>query len=430
MVVEAAEPDAPAATRDIAAVRRLDPEQCGARGDLDVAGDEHVAHPSGDRRRHGDLHLHRLDDAEPIAHRDDVARLDVDADDERRGRRPDDAGIVAGEAVGDAVHLDEVVAALVRRHHGERLVADRQPSPAAAEPLGLHDDSLAVEPDGEAVGTQLAHDDLVGLAAVAQLDRPADRRVGLRAPPLGPAEERRALAGGGERERVEGGHDEGDVGVARRQVAVGGGEPVEPRRVDVAGAHLRPLQQVEQERPVRRAAVDDDGHLRERPVQPGQRFVAVATGGDDLGDHRVVLRRDDIALAHAGVDPDARADRQREDLDRAGRGGERSLRVLGVEAGLDRVALGRRRLALQPASGRDVQLQLDEIEPGRQLGDRVLDLQARVDLEEREALLGGLVQELDGAGVLVAGDAGQAHRRGAQVDGPARASGRCTATPR
>ena len=41
--------------------------------------------------------------------------------------------------------------------------------------------------------------------------------------------------------------------------------------------------------------------------------------------------------------------------------------------------------------------------PGRRLGDRVLDLQAGVDLEEREQLLVGLVEELDGARVDVAG---------------------------
>ena len=113
-----------------------------------------------------------------------------------------------------------------------------------------------------------------------------------------------------------------------------------------------------------------------------------------------------------------------------GRRGERPLRVLGVEAGLDGVALGRRRLALQAAAGGDVQLQLDEVEPGRQLGDRVLDLQAGVDLEEREALLGRLVQELDRAGVLVAGDAWPGARPPPAGRGPAPASAPCTATPR
>ena len=41
--------------------------------------------------------------------------------------------------------------------------------------------------------------------------------------------------------------------------------------------------------------------------------------------------------------------------------------------------------ALEPAPAGDVELQLHQVEPGRLLGDRVLDLQPRVDLHEREA---------------------------------------------
>ena len=69
---------------------------------------------------------------------------------------------------------------------------------------------------------------------------------------------------------------------------------------------------------------------------------------------------------------------------RPGAGAKSPLGVLGVEPGLDRVAALGRRLALEPPAGGDVQLQLDEVEAGGQLGDRVLDLQAGVDLEERE----------------------------------------------
>ena len=104
------------ARRRPSSLDRLDAEQRRAGVDLHVAGDEHVADPPGDRGGDGDLHLHRLDDAEAVAGVDDVVGRDVDADDERRRRRPHDAGVVAGEAVGDAVDLDEVVAALHRRH--------------------------------------------------------------------------------------------------------------------------------------------------------------------------------------------------------------------------------------------------------------------------------------------------------------------------
>ena len=69
-------------------------------------------------------------------------------------------------------------------------------------------------------------------------------------------------------------------------------------------------------------------------------------------------------------------------LHRARRRGEAALRVLRVDAGLDRVPARRRRIPLEPAARRDVELQLDQVEAGRRLGHRVLHLEARVDLEE------------------------------------------------
>ena len=96
--------------RRVVGLDRFDAEQRRAGVDLHVAGHEHVTHAPADRRGDGDLHLHRLDHTEAVAGLDDVVGRDVDADDERRRRRPHDAGVVAGEAVGDAVDLDEVIA--------------------------------------------------------------------------------------------------------------------------------------------------------------------------------------------------------------------------------------------------------------------------------------------------------------------------------
>ena len=59
-------------------------------------------------------------------------------------------------------------------------------------------------------------------------------------------------------------------------------------------------------------------------------------------------------------------------------------RVLGVQPGLDRVPLRRRRFGVEPTAVGDMQLQLDEVEAGGGLGDRVLDLQPGVHLEEEE----------------------------------------------
>ena len=58
----------------------------------------------------------------------------------------------------------------------------------------------------------------------------------------------------------------------------------------------------------------------------------------------------------------------------------------------------------------DVELQGDEVEPGRGLGHRVLDLQARVHLEEEEAPV-VVREELDGAGARVVDRAGRGDRR-------------------
>ena len=61
----------------------------------------------------------------------------------------------------------------------------------------------------------------------------------------------------------------------------------------------------------------------------------------------------------------------------------------------------RRRIQIEPLAARDPNLPAHEIEAGHHLGDRVLDLQPRVHLEEIEAAV--LVeQELDRAGVGVA----------------------------
>ena len=149
-----------------------------------------------------------------------------------------------------------------------------------------------------------------------------------------------------------------------------------------------------------------------RAAQPGQRLVAGAAVGDDLGDHRVEVGRDRVALADAGVDPDARARRAA----RAARSG----RATGAKSRSGSSALSRAStacpfsggcVALEPAAGRDVQLRLDQVEVGGHLGDRVLDLQPGVDLEEGERPLARVVEELDRAGAAVADRERPAARR-------------------
>src|SRR6185369_13936562 len=94
--------------------------------------------------------------------------------------------------------------------------------------------------------------------------------------------------------------------------------------------------------------------------------------------------------------------------------------VLGAQARLDRMAAGletREQLALcdrYRLAGGDAQLPLDEIDVDELLGQRVLDLQPRVHLDEPERAA-SVEQELDCAGAAVADrardrDGGVAHR--------------------
>ena len=145
--------------------------------------------------------------------------------------------------------------------------------------------------------------------------------------------------------------------------------------------------------------------------RPGERRRPILGPDDHLRDQRVVERRDPVALEDVRVDAHARAERRAEARDRAGRRPEVVLRILRVDAELDRVAaqLGaaRRREAL---ARRDRELRAREVDPGQELGDRVLDLEARVHLDEVEAPL-GVEQELDRPGAAVVERLARAARR-------------------
>jgi hypothetical protein len=74
-----------------------------------------------------------------------------------------------------------------------------------------------------------------------------------------------------------------------------------------------------------------------------------------------------------------------------------------------------RRLAVQARAHGHTQLELHEVESRRDLGDGMLDLKPGVDLEEGEGLVVGLVEELHGPGVAIAGRTGQVDCRSPQL---------------
>ena len=116
---------------------------------------------------------------------------------------------------------------------------------------------------------------------------------------------------------------------------------------------------------------------------------------------------------------------------RPGDGREVAVGVLGVEPGLDGVAAPRPAgspSSLPPAA--TCSCSLDQVDAGGDLGDRVLDLQPGVDLEEGEQLLAGVVEELDGAGAAVADRQRRAARPTPSARRPARARAPARRTPR
>ena len=393
----------------------LEPHEPRAALDLGVGVDQHLRHPPAHRGAQGGLELHALDDGDRVALAHGVTGGDGDGDDHGRRGGAHEPGLAAGDVVHGAVDLDEVVGTLRHRQHAERAPADGQASLEAPGAVHDHVDagSVALEHDPVVRRLRAGHPQPVGLADDADVDLVPHLVADLGTAALGGEEQAALLAELVGLVGLDRGREQGDVDAARRRVAVGH-HRVEPGGVRGAPGDLGPGEQVEQERLVGRAALDDDGGLPDRAGQPGPGLVAGAAPGDHLGDHRVVLRGDDVAGGHAGVDADAGAGGQHEVADRAGRGREAALGVLGGEAGLDGVA-GRggtdgvhvaQHVGERPAH-RHVQLELDDVDAGDGLGDRVLHLQARVDLHEREQLVAGVVEELDGAGVDVPRGAGE-----------------------
>ena len=395
---------------------RLDDQERRPGVDVGAGGGEDLPDPPAVRGHHRHLHLHRLEDRDRRPGLHLVARGDGDGHDERRRGGSHDASPVSRHAMGDSVDLDHPIRAVGDRVDRERVLADHQPAREAAEGLGLHGDGRAIGLDPVAARTRLRDGETIALAPVAEIDRPADLVARPWPAPRGSRIEAAALELLLGVVDVDGGGEQRDAGVTRRDVAVGGDDAVEPTGAGRAGDHLRAVEQVEQEALVRRPRAHHHGRLRQGPAQPRARLGAIPAPADDLGDTVAsYVRGDDVAHGNARLDAHPRPGGQREQLDRPGRGGEATLGVLGVEPGLDRVAERGRRLALQVPARGDVDLQLHEVEPRRHLGDGVLGLQARGEPGEREGALVGAIEELDGPGAAVADRPGQVDGRRPQL---------------
>src|SRR5579872_2269008 len=144
-----------------------------------------------------------------------------------------------------------------------------------------------------------------------------------------------------------------------------------------------------------------DDHLRQRIFHARDGGVAAVAVRNHLGDERVVEGRHVVARVDMTVDADSRSPRGVPQPDGTGRGDE-GLGVLGVDAALHgmaadlHVALG----VGQPLATGDQQLRLDQIDTGDELGDRMLDLDTGIHLDEVE--LAVFEEELERAGAAIA----------------------------
>ena len=192
--------------------------------------------------------------------------------------------------------------------------------------------------------------------------------------------------------------------------------------VRLAGAERFVGDDVFEERDVRFHAADAEFAQRAVHALAGHREIA-AHGGE-LHQHGIIERRDDRAgIARGGVEADSETGGGAVVEDAAVVRGEIFLRILGGDAALDREAVARdlvlrwqgdflieKRVAL-----RDEDLRADEVDARDTFRDGVLDLDARVHLDEEPVVLIHVVEEFDGARVVVADAVGEFHRRVAKL---------------
>src|SRR6202012_5314084 len=79
-------------------------------------------------------------------------------------------------------------------------------------------------------------------------------------------------------------------------------------------------------------------HFRQRDTHPLDGLFAGCAVGDQLADHRIVVRRGEIAVVRVGIDADPRATRRMPRRQTSWQRGELEL-IFGVDPGFDSVTL-------------------------------------------------------------------------------------------
>ena len=305
----------------VAVADGLEAHERGAGLDLAAGGHEQLPDPGGERRGQDGLHLHRLEHQHGRARGDLVAHRHRGGDDQRRGGGAQHAALVEADPVGDPVDLDELDGAVRGGDQPVLAAADGDAGGVVVDAVELGLDGVLAggggDGDAEPVRRHARHGQRVGRAAQRELDL-APRGV----LQLGAAAARRLeQASAGDRlvglVGLDPGRHQGDPGVTVAAEPALAADPVDPAGVGAAVDHLGGVEQLEDEALVGGAALDDDGGLLHGAAQAGESLVPVAAGGDDLGDHRVEVGGDRVALGDTRVDADAGARRQLEQGDAA-----------------------------------------------------------------------------------------------------------------
>ena len=176
--------------------------------------------------------------------------------------------------------------------------------------------------------------------------------------------------------------------------------------------------QVQQERDVRLDA--PDAELAQGAVGPLLGLLERGAPGGDLREQRIEVRRDDRAAeAVAAVEPDREAAGRPVRRDAAVVRHEVAVRILGRHPALhgdaaDVDVVLRRdvdRGVVQPVAVGQENLAPHEIDAGHHFRDGMLDLDARVHLDEEKVAALDVEQKLHRAGIAIAHGAAEPHRR-------------------
>lgn len=149
-----------------------------------------------------------------------------------------------------------------------------------------------------------------------------------------------------------------------------------------------------------------DGILLESAAETSDGFFAAVAPSDEFAEKGIVVHGDGPAFVDAFIEADAGTAGGMAREYSSGRREEIVVGIFGVEADFHSVAARSDRLPSERktmASG-DGDLQLDEIETGDLLGDRMLNLEARIDFQKIKIEM-GVDEEFDGAGVDIAAGA-------------------------